>query len=300
MPDTIYTLPGDTYTSLLRGGATDGSGVGTYGCAIVNLSGTIVKARTTSGITHAGNGVYAYTGLAVETDGDPLPDGDYLHRWDDGAGTPTYAEDLLVVGDASTWIPADNGDAYFTVAEAREQEPALASSATYSDDDINAMRVAVEQALEHACKVAFVPRTATNERRDGTGGYELLLKNARPTLVTAASIGGAALSADQLALIVCYESGIVYYPNGWVRGRGNVLVTYTHGYESVPGRVKRAAIKLTKRFLVDTPVSDRATSMTNPEGATQFLVTAGVRGAITDVPEVNAIIDQYGVGGMVG
>lgn len=193
-------------------------------------------------------------------------------------------------------------DPYFTVAEARAATwmgGALTSTTTYASADIDAMRVAVEDAIERECGVAFVPRTATNELHDGSGTYDLLTEWARPTAVTAASVGPkgsrVALTADQLALIDVYKDGRVYYPNGWPTGRANVLLTYTHGWATVPGRVKRAAMLAVKRFLVDSPISDRATSMVSAEGQSQFFVTAGVRDAIFDVPEVNAVIREYGV-----
>ena len=104
-----------------------------------------------------------------------------------------------------------------------------------------------------------------------------------------------------------YDDGRLYLATGWstgwsasspgaaTRGRRNVVIKGTYGYPYPPPRVSRAALLLAKRFLVDLPVSDRATSLTTQDGTTQFLVTAGVRQAITDVPECNAVIREYGV-----
>ena len=192
--------------------------------------------------------------------------------------------------------------AYFTVAEARSASflgGALSDVTKYPDADIDAMRVAVEEALEHACGVAFVQRDAS-ENLDGTGGFDLFLPYPRPQSVTSCSIGGLALTSDQLAALVLYRDGRVYNPSTWPRGRGNVAIVYQHGYLDVPGRVKRAAMILTRRFLVDSPVSDRSTTLINPDGTTQYMVTAGVRDAIFDVPEANAIVNEYGVGPEVG
>lgn len=192
---------------------------------------------------------------------------------------------------------------YFTVAEARTATylgGALSNATTYPDAMISAMRVAVEDALERACGVAFEPRTVMNERHDGTGQSDLLLKWPRPTTVTAASIGGTALTAAELADVVPYDDGRLYRSSGWAPGRGNVLVSYTHGYPIVPGRVKRAALLVTRRFLVDSPVNDRATNLVTQDGATQWLVTAGVREAIFDIPEANAVISEYDMRSRVG
>lgn len=192
---------------------------------------------------------------------------------------------------------------YFTVAEARAATylgGALANTTTFPDALIDAMRAAVEEALERACGVAFYPRTVLNERVDGNGTTQILLSWPLVSSVTAASVSGTPLTAAELAALVVYQDGRVYHPGSWVSGRGNVLVSYTHGYATVPGRVKRAALLLTRRFLIDSPVSDRATSMTGQDGTTQFLVTAGVRNAIFDVPEANAIFLEYGMRAGVG
>lgn len=191
---------------------------------------------------------------------------------------------------------ADAG--YFTVAEARAVTP-LQDTTKYADADIDNMRLVVEEALEHACGVAFVPRVTTPvvETLDGDGSDEIVLRQwARPIALTAATVGGVALDAPTLAALVLSRDGTIYNPAFWACGRRNVVLTYTHGYPSVPGRVKRAAIRLTKRFLVDTPINDRATSIQNPEdGTIQRLITAGVGAAIFDLPEANAIVNEYGV-----
>lgn len=203
----------------------------------------------------------------------------------------------------SVYSPAvASGDPYFTVAEARTASylgGALSSATTYPDTVIEAMRTAVQDALENACGVAFTPRTVT-EVFDGSGTTSLLLKWPRVTAVSAASVGGTALTASELTALKTYADGRVYNSNRWATGYGNVSITYTHGYATVPGRVKRAALLLTRRFLIDSPVSDRATSMTGQDGTTQFLVTAGVRNAIFDVPEANAIFLEYGMRAGVG
>lgn len=196
---------------------------------------------------------------------------------------------------------------YFTITEARTLPylgGALANDTTFPDDLIDSMREAVEEAFEHACRVAFVPRTATNELHNGTGTTDLLVKWSNPTAVSGASVGvkgsRVALTADQLATIDVESTGVVYYPAGWPCGRNNVVVSYTHGYAVCPGRVKRAALLTTRRFLLDSPVNDRATSVQNPDGTSSFLVTAGVRGAILDIPEANSVIAEYEQSGLVG
>lgn len=187
---------------------------------------------------------------------------------------------------------------YFTVAEARKVKP-LDNATLYPDADIEAMRVAVEDALEQACGIAFVTRDG-QWTADGNGQTDLLLPFPRPSVVTACTVNGVALDAGELSSLVLYRDGRVYRAGRWPAGRGNVDITVQHGWLAVPGRVKRAAILGTKRFLVDSPISDRATSLTNDDGTVSFFVTAGVRDAIFDVPELNAVVEQFGVNAGAG
>ncbi len=114
----------------------------------------------------------------------------------------------------------------------------------------------------------------------------------RPSLT---GVGGVAV--DSSVVSWTQSDGRVYREGGWTAGRRNVVITGTRGYPYPPPRVGRAALLLAKRFLVDSPHSDRATSITTEDGTTQFLVTAGVRQAVTDVPEANAVIEEYGLRG---
>lgn len=181
---------------------------------------------------------------------------------------------------------------YFTVAEARKLKP-LDDTATYPDADIDAARQMAEQSIEQACGVAFIPRTEV-ETVSGNGLNTLMLKHPKVTSVQAVTVGGVAYaSADLAGVTVLPDTGQLYNTALWTSGRANVVITYTHGFDAVPLRVKQAAMLLTRRWLVDGPFDDRATSMTTDDG-TFSLITPGVRGAVTDLPEVNATIDQYG------
>lgn len=191
---------------------------------------------------------------------------------------------------------------YFTVEEARALKPLDKQTGSgaeavyvYTDEMIEAARAAAEQAIEWACGVAFTERTATLEPHDGTGRDEILLDHPKPVSVTACTVDGTALDEDGLGALVVYPTGVVYRPTGWTEGRGNVLVTYTHGWPAVPGLAKDAALKLTKWLLVDSPVSARATQMQTDDGTVQFFGQAAQREAFS-VEEVNALIRLYGYG----
>lgn len=281
----MQTYPGATIEWTVTGA--DTGLVGTIGVRIIDAgTGTTTVARSTASCVElpAGSGVYTFTAITAPSTG-----GTYTLVADTGGGTPIYAAEELLVSSSATAGSSDS--VYFTVAEARAVPP-LDNTTKYPDADIEAVRQSVEEALEDACGVSFIQRTAT-DTLDGNAGTDIVLDRSRVSAVTAASIDGTALTASELADLAVYPDGTIYNPAGWTRGRRNVSITYTHGHATIPGRVKRAAIMLTRRYLVDSPVNDRATSLVNDDGTTQWLVTAGVRGALFDLPEVNAIVQQY-------
>lgn len=183
------------------------------------------------------------------------------------------------------------GGYLFSLAEARSMRP-LDDTVKYPASAVVAARLLAESALEDACNVAFVPRYQ-RERVNGSGTASVFLRRARPTRVITATIDGTALTAPQIAAVDVTPDGCAYRPDGWPAGRRNITLGYEHGYPACPARVARAALLLAKRYLVESPVNDRATSLVNDDGTTQYLVTAGTRSAVFDIPEANAVVQQY-------
>ena len=252
--------------------------------------------RTPAGVST----VYTYGSSAIVRDSAGVyhfdltftQSGPWTYQWTSTAPAQVQGE-TLQVSPSPLDVVAGTDAPYFTIGEARKLSP-LQDSAKYPDADVDAARVLAESALEDACAVAFVPREFT-ARIDGRGRTDLLLPVVRPLAVTAVTVDGSALSAGDLAGLELYDDGRLYFANGWTWGRRNVIVTGTHGYPAVPPLVKRAALRLAKWALVDSPVSDRATSMTTEDGTTQFLVTARVRQAVFDLPSANAVVELYGM-----
>lgn len=186
------------------------------------------------------------------------------------------------------------GGFLFSIADARALKP-LDNTVTYTTATIQAMRTLVEQAIEDACGVAFVPRHA-RETLNGTGGRHVMLSHPLVQRVRTATNGTTTMAASDLA---ARPSGLMYSLTGsFGYGYGNVAVEYEHGYQYAPERVKRAAIRLARRWLVEGPVDDRATSMSTDDG-TFALMTPGMRGMLFDLPEVQAVVDQYSIRPMV-
>ncbi len=157
----------------------------------------------------------------------------------------------------------------------------------YATAQIIAMRTLVEESLEDACGVAFVPRYR-REIVSGRGTTQIVLSQPRVTEIRSVTLDGVAVTP----LAAPSAQGVSYMPAGWAQGRGNYVVAYEHGYPFAPARVKYAALRLAKRWMVDSPVDERATSVSTEDG-TFSLVTPGMRGAMFDLPEVNAVVQMY-------
>jgi hypothetical protein len=181
------------------------------------------------------------------------------------------------------------GGFLFSIAEFRSLGSAYANTTNYPTATVADMRTTVEQALEDACSVAFVPRYSM-ETVNGVYGGLLSLRWARVRSIRTVTVDDVAgTPADYVAL----REGMVYASSTWwTAGYGNVTVGYEHGYDSPPMRIKRAALILAKRWITPGSADDRAINVTNDSG-TYALFQAGVRGHLFDVPEVQAAVDQY-------
>jgi hypothetical protein len=177
------------------------------------------------------------------------------------------------------------GGPLFTIAQARAHE---------LDDEQHAIeyaRLLAEDLLEHACSVAFTTRYA-RARLDGTGRRELLLPAPRVQEVLSCTVDGEPVDVDEL--VVLEDEGIVHRPASWPAGVRNVDIAYAHGHRTPFPLASRPALLVAERTLTRDrgALSSRATSITN-EAGTQLLVVAGVRGMLTDIPEVNAFLREF-------
>lgn len=179
------------------------------------------------------------------------------------------------------------GGYLFTIAEARAIPP-LNNTTAYPEATIVDMRTLVEQALEDACGVAFVPRY-TRETVDGTGDRFLGLEPV-VTRMRSLTINGVEVTAGDIA---ARPTGVVYHTSGtFGYGYGNVIVGYEHGYAEPPGPVRQAALLLAKTWLVQGPIDQRTTAMSTEDG-TFTLATPGLRGSLFGVPQVDATVNRY-------
>lgn len=184
------------------------------------------------------------------------------------------------------------GDFLFSLADARALAP-LNNTSTYSNAEIIAARTLAETALEDACGTAFVPRYSY-ETLSGAATEFAQLKRRPIRAIRSVSVDDTALTSAQLAALAFSGRTVYRETDGFDLGFSNVTVGYEHGMDYPPPRASRACLLLARSFLVDSTISDRATSISNEDGVTTFVVTQGVRGAAFNVPEANAVVQEYG------
>lgn len=242
---------------------------------ITNDAGTAVV--TNQATTDTGTGTVSYTVTPTQTANLDLWTVDWTATF--GGQSQVFTDYVEIVGDV-----------LFTIAEARAITP-LNNTTTYPTALITTMRTRVEQALEDACGVAFVPRYR-RELVSGIGTTRAVLSMPRVTAIRSTTLDGTSIGATALATLIPNLGGVVYYPTGWTAGYGNYSIAYEHGHEYPPERVRGAALLLAKEWLVQGPVDARTTTMTNEDG-TYILSTPGMRGAVFGLPEVDSAVMEY-------
>lgn len=209
---------------------------------------------------------------------------------------------------------------YFSLPEIRQLPDILPDR--YPDPMVDLARGWIEQIIERTCRTSFVYRekteTITREIQPAAGqlglvgvssgyGYgwptggdisSLFLSSLYVRSVSAVSVDGVPLSADDLAALRIRKGGILRWPVttscGWA-GSEDVTVTYLAGYsETPPGDIKAAAMQAVRYRLLTfyngkSGPSDRMMSMSTEQGTTQYS-TASPEGRPTGLPEVDAVI----------
>jgi len=204
----------------------------------------------------------------------------------DSAGTSTVVMPLQVVGTRTA-----------TIGDCRRLRP-LDDANRYPDGLIERTITELEDQLEQACGVSFVPVERVKVMHDGNGTAELFTRHARPQSISAISFVNQAGTTDLAqsdldVLRIDEEGGVIIGSNyQWTTGRRNINITGVFGYDNVPGLVRQAVAEGVRHVLVESRIDARAQSITNEDGTAQ-LVTAGVRGALFNLPALNQVVTMY-------
>lgn len=192
----------------------------------------------------------------------------------------------------------------FEIPELRAFRQGLDNTTTYTAEEIRQSRDAVTQRLWTAGQVAFSTRR-TVQTLNGDDTTRLMLPHVKITSLHSVTVYGEdigadlvddALDATELADVeIDYDAGVLVRTDGrWPRGHRNIVVDYEHGYENVPGPVKRAALLLAVEDLVPSALPPRATAQSTDLGDFRISLANPDAGRDTGIPEVDAIIAQYG------
>lgn len=180
---------------------------------------------------------------------------------------------------------------YFTVDELRAAYPDLANANKFTVAKLELARSFAEQWFEAAAHVAFVPRDVT-ETLTGAGGRNLFLSRwAAVRAVTAASIDGVDLTADELAELVTRPHGVVERARRWPWG-STIVVSYQHGYDEPVELAKTAVMMLAAEHAKPSTIPARATSVSTDLGS--YRISQADATGKTGIPDVDAIIGLLG------
>ena len=180
---------------------------------------------------------------------------------------------------------------YFTIEELRAAYPDLANANKFKDDKLELDAAFAAQWFETAAHVAYVPREAT-ATRTGSGGTFLFLPHwAEVRPVTAASIDGVYLTADELAELVTRTYGVVERAARWPDG-ATIVVTYQHGFDEPVELAKQAVMMLTAEKALPSTIPSRATSLGTDVG--NYRISQADKTGKTGIPDVDAIIGLLG------
>jgi hypothetical protein len=173
----------------------------------------------------------------------------------------------------------------------------ISGSEVLTDEKLRIARDIAEYLLEDESDVAFRPRYA-RETLDGSGVQKLRLSHPKVISLRSVSLEGEALTIGDLRLYPA--GGVIWREQGWTTTTPqNVVAIYEHGFPSPPAGAARACALLARHIAVKrlSNLDDRATAYSTEE-ATYALITPGVRGMVTAIPEVNAFLEANQFGGI--
>jgi hypothetical protein len=136
----------------------------------------------------------------------------------------------------------------------------IPSDSTVDDVRLESLINACSTAIENYCQRSFKKQTYTDEEYDGNNYKYINLLNYPVISVDSVTLNDTVLTTDQYT--VKKKSGILvrkcssvisdwYYHRyyaAWPKGDGNVLVTYTAGYDEIPADLEQSCILYVMAF----------------------------------------------------
>lgn len=198
-------------------------------CTVTNEAGTVL----TTPFVAAGNGTGVYTAALLGAS--HTANLDRLRVvWTGtvtGAGVQVYRDEVEVV--ASHWL---------SLGEIRHS-PDLADKTKYPATLLAEVRDEYADLMDKECGVAFV-RRYQRDKLFGNGRARIPLTTLRPRAILSVTISGT--TADPTAFDITDAGELIYlagvFPNS-TDGSRNVIVTYEHGEEQPPRKLRREVLK---------------------------------------------------------
>ena len=197
------------------------------------------------------------------------------------------------------------GRRMFTLAQMHDL---LGDSDSHTGVQIEQARLRAEHFLEGRCHASFIPAfsidtfvEADNALIDTEWGgewgaipgrydrpHDLELHRPWLTALRSIVVDGTALTDTQLSQVTVYPDGVISRMCPWP---GTTVVSYTHG-RGIPDS-GRVAMILARHRLINGPLDNRALGIPVEGGGVVPLLTPGVRGSMTGLPEVDEFISQW-------
>lgn len=205
------------------------------------------------------------------------------------------------------------GGFYFSIAELRNYDSALANTTKYPNTALIEARNLVESEFEDICERAFVPRFHREVTETNSGYYTLdswsegyiELEKPEPIRVNA-------LKVNNVDRLTWYSDGNIYkakedphqlvfrsVAGQGIRGATKLELEYEYGMTQVPTPIKQKALKRAKMVLLgmNSTIDERASTMSLPDIGIINLVTPGQRGSETGIPDIDVVLDRYKLSG---
>lgn len=215
----------------------------------------------------------------------------YTVAWDGDLSSSSWS--------ATTYVEVI-GAWLFTIDDLRTfHNSDLASTSTYTTDDIADMRLLITDEFEHICGVSFVGRY---EREDvaGTGTRSLDVSKKKISSILECTIGSATqttsnLVPDPLLPVVHHKTTV--FTSATADDPFNVTIAYQHGYDTPPADVTRAALILAhNRLQKDVTGQGVPYAASSWNDGTGQYVTFGANdktGRWTGLPQVDSVLRRY-------
>lgn len=192
------------------------------------------------------------------------------------------------------------GSFLFAVKELQDLDAVLADETAFPVSRLIEARENAEQRFEEVANVSFTLRGSRvllsgNGRTDSRGDGHITTGLQQLQAIRECSIWNVAMGAPELAELVVQRHGTVTRLSAaWPYGTGNVTMLAEHGFVAVPEPVRRAGLLYARTVLLRSALeqSDRATAVFTDIGG--YRLTLAGRDGPTGLPEVDAVLDQFG------